>query len=388
MGVFLRGNVWWMEYRTRKVRKVISTGFRKDQKAKAVAAYQAFRLGMGARPKRSAMEGILSAIYDTVRPAHGIALSSLQGIYDDWSAGKGRKVARLTEVNRRNLLARFVEWAAGRGLTDVSDVSVAVARDYVVSLRDPAPGKDGKPRPGKSNKTLRTYCQYLSSIWKAAGQMTGGMSNPWLAACPDPDGSSVRREAFSPAEERRVLDAARKAGHGWWLASMIARWTGLRYGDVATLEWGDAEDALRAPVLPNGVVDLDRRLIVIDPSKTRRHGLRVSLPLADPLRAALASVPPGKREGFVLPEHGIKYPQPFDAPFSDVLKAAGLDPVRFTFHSWRHTFRTRLAEAGVPDQVAMRFGWTNLPMSRHYDHAKHLPEMREAVERLAVSAKA
>lgn len=85
------------------------------------------------------------------------------------------------------------------------------------------------------------------------------------------------------------------------------------------------------------------------------------------------------------PSHALVYPQPFEPPFSAILKAAGLDCERFTFHSWRHTFRTRLAEAGVSDQVAMRFGWTNLTTSARYDHARHLPEMKDAIEKLSCS---
>ena len=70
------------------------------------------------------------------------------------------------------------------------------------------------------------------------------------------------REAFSPEQESAVLSAAKVAGHGWWLASVVSRWTGLRYGDVARLDWKD--------------VDLERRVIEVRPSKTRRHGVSVN----------------------------------------------------------------------------------------------------------------
>lgn len=355
MGLFLRGNVWWMEYRTRRVRKVLSTGFRKCDKEKAKAAFDAFRLGMGAKPRRSAMEGILSAIYDEGEKPAGIALSSVWRIYEDWMSGKGRVVAKLTQTNRRNLMDRFVVWCGERGLTDVSDVSVVVARDFIRSL-------------GLSNKTQRTYAQYLSGIWRAVGQMVGVLANPWPAASPDNDGSSVRREAFTEEEERRVLASAKKVGHGWWLASVLSRWTGLRYGDVARLEWG--------------AVDLRSGTLRLVPHKTKRHRVSVVIPISGPLMRALSAVK--VREGFVLPEHALAYPKPMDVPFSAVLADAGLgEGGSFTFHSWRHTFRTRLAEAGVSDETARRMGgWTSLSMAAHYDHASHLAEMRAAIGRM------
>ena len=106
MALFLRGNVWWMEYRTRKIRKVVSTGFKVSDKAKAESAYAALRLAMAARPKRSALEGVLSAIYDDEHTESGIPLQGVWAIYEDWCAGKGRKVSHSTYVNRRNLVSR------------------------------------------------------------------------------------------------------------------------------------------------------------------------------------------------------------------------------------------------------------------------------------------
>jgi len=352
MGVFLRGKVWWMEYRTGSVRVVRSTGQR--DKAKAQSVYAALRVAMGAKPPRSAMESVLDAIYSsgaTKRP-----LSSVWKIYQEWCVCKGRKASKSIDVGRRNLLSRFIEWAAPQKVVDVDDVTVAVTRNYIASLR----------ASGLSNKTLRNYAQYLSAIWRGMAQMVGDLPNPWLAACPDKDGSSLRREAFSREQEAAVLDAARKIGHDWYLASMVARWTGLRYGDVARLDWAQ--------------IDLASRCISVTPSKTAKHGVRVVLPVSDALLDALRSVPEDRREGFLLPEHAMHYPMPMDVPFSDALRSAGLDTKRFTFHSWRHTFRTRLSDAGVADDLARRLGgWTNLGMAAHYDHAERLGDLLGAV---------
>ena len=368
MAIFKRGNVWWVEYRTRKIRVVKSTGLRvdvKENRKKAQAVYDAIDLANRTQSPRDAVENILAAIFYQGREKPKdvkCPLASMQGVYDDWAQGKGRTVTPMTESNRRGLVARFVEWSAARHIEYAEDVSVVVARQFVQMLRG----------DGLANKTVRMYCQYLAGTWKACVQMGAKLDNPWLAACPDPDGTSIRHGAFTEDEERRILDVARKVGHGWYLASMIARWTGLRYGDVARLNW----DA----------IDWERKVVRVVPSKTRKHGVTVCIPLSPVLLGALEEergAHGGRCEGLILPEQGANYPRRMKVLFSDVLENAGIDTKIYTFHSWRHTFRTRLAEAGVSSEVARRLGgWTNLEMAAHYDHASHLGEMREAIARM------
>ena len=363
MALFRRSNVWWFEYRTRKVRVVKSTGFsvlERENRKKAQAVYDAVRLAHQTHIPRMAMENILSAVYQEAEVARvQIPLDGIQGVYDEWMKGKGRVVSEKMDVNRRHLLKRFVGWCGEKKVVDAVDVTVGVAREYVRELKG----------QGKSNKTVRTYCQYLGGIWRVCQQMGQEIGNPWVAACPDLDGTGMRHGAFTEEEERRVLMAARQFGHGWYLASMIARWTGLRYGDVARLEWG--------------AIDWEEKVIHVIPSKTRKHGVEVCIPIAPALWEALEgekAARGGACEGFILPEHAVNYPHPHRWPFSMVLKAVGLDVKEYTFHSWRHTFRTRLAEAGVSSEVARRLGgWTNNEMAAHYDHASHLGEMREAI---------
>ena len=269
MALFLRGNIWWMEYRTRSIRAVKSTKLRREDKAKAEAVYAAWRLGFGAKPPRSVVEQLLDSIYSSVKEEKAsLPLSSVWSVYEDWLKGKRRTLSSLTMQKRRNGVAAFVAWAASRGVDEVGRVTVALARQYVASFSS------------VSNKTVRNKVADLVTVWEAVRQVDGSVFDPWRAAMPDDDGSSVRLEAFSPDEEARVLAAAKAFGHGWWLASVVSRWTGLRYGDVARLDWKD--------------VDLERRVIEVNPSKTRRHGVSVTLPIADPLHAALSSAKRGR----------------------------------------------------------------------------------------------
>ena len=354
MALFLRGNVWWYEIRTAKIRIVKSTGFRKPDKKKAEAAYAACKLGVTTKVKRSAMESMLEAIYSERKHKTEFPIGSIWQVYTDWIRGKSKVISAKTLGVRKTSVDMFEAFCSGRGLTDMSDASVQVARQFVGTLA------------GKSNKTIRNRVQDLSTVWEAVGQIHPGVFNPWKAACPDNDGSSRRRDDFSANERERILAACREIGHDWYGVSLVACYTGLRYGDVAMLEWSS--------------INLEEGTIRVTPSKTKRHGVRVVLPIAAPVRELLQSstVP---RDGFVFPEHGINYKQNLKMrpAYSEVLKMAGIEGYH-DFHSWRHTFRSMLAAAGVSDDIARRMGgWTNLTMAAHYDHDSHLSEMRAAV---------
>ncbi|NCA83720.1 MAG: hypothetical protein EOM72_13445 [Opitutae bacterium] len=105
-------------------------------------------------------------------------------------------------------------------------------------------------------------------------------------------------------------------------------------------------------------------------------------------RAAVRAARSAERwAGFVLPEHARWYPKPAKGSmgtFAAMLRrAAGVDG-RHTFHSWRHTWRTRMSEAGVSDEIAKRLGgWTRDATALRYDHDARSAELREAVERAA-----
>lgn len=361
MGVFVRGRTWWMEWKGNGERVVMSTGVGRDEaggKAKAEQILAAYRLGRGVRPPRSVLERLLESIYG--RGRDGIRLADVWDLYRGWLEDKGRELAARTVRRREAEWGRFLEWARSVGKVEVEQVDVSVARMYVRHLR----------QGGAGNKTVRDRAGTLGGIWRALESLFAGIHNPWTAATPDNDGSSVRREAFSRDEEERILAAAREVGHGWYLASLIARWTGLRYGDIARLEWRQ--------------VDLARGVVAVVPNKTKRSsGVRLTLPVARELAGVLADAKAAAEAGaqWVLPEHALAYPCPMSVPFSDVLRSAGLDERTHTFHSWRHTFRTRLAEAGVSDDLARRLGgWSNLEMAAHYDHAERVEELRGAIE--------
>ena len=229
---------------------------------------------------------------------------------------------------------------------------------------------------GLSAKTRQIHLADLSHIWRILAKSLPGISDPWANLRPR-NTESQRHPAFTPDEEARVMAAARERGDGWPLICLISRHTGLRYGDVVTLKWADIN-------LAKGVID-------IKPRKTARHGIRVTIPIETrTLAPELANARKLARgRGYVFPRHARAYLStgmgPKGSRFSDILDAVDLKQSDgYTFHSWRHTFRTRLAEAGVSTETAMRLcGHTDERTSAVYDHADHLAELSAAIEAAA-----
>ncbi|MBQ6007326.1 MAG: tyrosine-type recombinase/integrase [Kiritimatiellae bacterium] len=382
MRLYKRYQTWWVEYRIdgRHVRK--ST--RLHDRAAAEAVLATMKLAKTKQSNAETIAGLLGSIYERVEKPAGTGLDAAWEIYRDTLATAGLdKVAADTLRKRAGHLAAFAEWCKVERpiVREIQGVDGPTAAAYAVHMS----------AKGLSAKTRQMHLADLSHVWRILAKSLPGIADPWANLRPR-NTESQRHPAFTREEEARVMKAARDRGDGWPLMCLIARHTGLRYGDVATLTWGIAADAIKAEILENGVVDVDAGLIVVDPSKTARHGVRVVLPIE---RAALAPALSEARKSArknavdIFPRHAKTYRNigqaPKDSRFGDILTSAGTDPSDgYSFHSWRHTFRTRLAEAGVSTELAMRLcGHTTAAMSAHYDHAAHLAEMARAIEAAA-----
>jgi len=348
---------WYSVYRgANKMRVLGSTG--KTDKAEAAAVENVIRMAYQGKTPVDKLYAMIDALSGAQR--EGVLLSGVWDAYEGWLNSTGRRLADSTERKRKSAVARFVKWALDcwPSASCAGGVDRACAAGFAVWLS----------KTGASGKTRRNVIGDLGTVWEGLKRVRDDVKqNPWPLVLPEND--SERMPAFTREQEKLVFDAADKHGKGWGLACRIARFTGLRYGDVARLKWSD--------------VDLEAGVIRLSPSKTTRHGIVVVVPMSPALAGAMREA---RVEGdeYVLPLHAQFYPRPETSggpgPFSDVLKVAGLSGGRHTFHSWRHTFRSALSAAKVSDEIAKRLGgWTEDKTSMHYDHDGRLSELKDAV---------
>ena len=170
----------------------------------------------------------------------------------------------------------------------------------------------------------------------------------------------LRRPVMTLSEEDRVLQALPD-----YLRRIItcALDTGMRRGEVLRQRWED--------------VDLNRKLLMVTKSKTI-EGEGREIPLTDRLYRLLSKET--KKDGIVFTMRG----QPLSwirKGWLGALKRAELR--HFRIHDLRHTFNTRLMEAGVIQDVRMALMGHSGGSRVHstYTHVE-FPVKREAIARL------
>lgn len=168
------------------------------------------------------------------------------------------------------------------------------------------------------------------------------------------DAESIR-QAFNPCQIAAVLKAAKESSEPWLLRSaLLGLFTGQRVGDIMRMKWEDVRDF-------NGLLPT----IHLVQQKT---GGALVIPIAEPLRRELATVPRSERVGYLLGDkiaiaYAGSYRNLFHRPWRALLNhldLAGMVEVptlaivegngthgrtRFAwcFHSWRHTTATYLS---------------------------------------------
>jgi integrase len=170
----------------------------------------------------------------------------------------------------------------------------------------------------------------------------------------------IRRQILSLAEEELLLGVA--TGH---LRTMllIALDTGMRRGEITSQRWED--------------IDFAQKILSVTHSKTPEGESR-EIPLTERLCDCLKEQ--HKPEGLVIqfhdqPVHIVK------RTWRTALKRSGIRHVRF--HDLRHTFATRLMEAGVLQEVRMALMGHSPGAKIHavYTHIE-LPTKRAAIRKL------
>lgn len=261
--------------------------------------------------------------------------------YTRASRGKGRTRRELKPATVNDLAshwATFAAWAAEKGIGAVEDIEARHVAAFSKHLRE-------RVTANRHNKILAT----CSVVCRQSGR-----PDPFAAAERySISREAVHRENLEPGEIRNIIEAAPGEYRRLFI---VGTYTGLRLGDCATLQWADIR------MEENG-----GRII----RETAKTGKAVRFPIHSELRAELERTPPEDRAGAVCPELAklYTYRNPngkttrrggITNTIRDIFEGCGLETraeagegreraasVR-GFHSFRHSFVTECARAGVP----------------------------------------
>lgn len=170
----------------------------------------------------------------------------------------------------------------------------------------------------------------------------------------------TRRQVLSVAEEDLLLAAAPDHLRDMIVAALD---TGMRRGEITSQRWED--------------IDFPRQLLFVTRSKTPEGESR-EIPLSKRLCKLLLAC--SKDNGVVFGYQGEPV-RIIKRSWKTALKRAGIRHVRF--HDLRHTFNTRLMEAGVLQEIRMALMGHSSGSKIHatYTHIE-LPAKRKAIAQL------
>ncbi|MBQ6470883.1 MAG: tyrosine-type recombinase/integrase [Victivallales bacterium] len=282
--------------------------------------------------------------------------------------------------DRQNKLNAFIAWCqkAHPEIRRVQEITLRIAAEYWQSLAN----------DGAAPSTRNNHLSALNTIWSAIHAPMELPGNPWSAIERD-RGGSISYRPFTPAELQALRTTAALfpstlTEPGFWAAAIeMGYYTGLRLGDIATLDFSE----LRR----------DEDFLILIPNKTRRWG-------DDRVAVHSLSLPwvrllPEGETGPVWPRASAAYSSlQLSSEFTALAKAAGIqldrEPeegerrnkvVRLKcFHSLRHTFATDALRRGMSEADLRDQGnWSGTEVIHgHYNHAK-LELAKKAARKIA-----
>lgn len=258
-----------------------------------------------------------------------------------------------TRDTKEKIWKSFMLWASGRGLEHVQDIT-------------PENGEMFLNTRGKTNKTFNNLLNDLRKTFGEICRLTH-FENPFEKIQPRSirkgDKASGEFRAFTDGEITAMLkyipSSRMDFRSEWLIACEIARYTGLRYKDVALLEWGKIID--------------DCTFIETVPYKTKNStGKAVIIRLVPPLVDLFQNR--RKTSFYVLPGLASKYDEQHGTDaFTAMLKINKITaepPMRVGFHSFRSTVTTKaqLAHIDLEDFGGV-LGHASKSQTEHYNKA-------------------
>jgi len=323
------------------------------------------------RAEQMAREGNLSeaqarkVLSEILEKSSGEKLNTftVREFFSAWVNSKSVTKASGTAKRYRHTVDSFLNYLGKRADTNLQNLRPAEIEGF----------RDLQIQEGKSAVTANMVIKTLRVPFNVARRQGLTFTNPAEAVDMLPAESSSK-DVFTPEEIRKLLKVCESEWRGLIL---IARYCGLRLGDASRLNWGNVHTE-------NGEM-----VFRFYPQKTRRGAVRREheIPLHPKVQEYLLNLPLKSKEGDVallptLSKQRLSGCNGLSAQFQKIMTKAGVfskEDTRkrtgkgrrfnnLTFHSLRHTFVSRLANAGVPQEMRMKLSGHTSEVHQRYTH--------------------
>lgn len=335
MGAFKRGKYWWIDYTYagRRIRE--ST--RSTNKKRA--------LDLLAKRHAAVLENRFD-LNETKRPV--VFAEYAHEYLETYSKPNKRpQTFRRDQILIKHLKAFF-------GKHRLNDIRPMLIEQY----------KRKRLEKGRAPATVNREVACMKNIYNVAMRNKVVTANPVKGVGMLREDNEVTRVLPRDEEEQLLASAAPH------VRDMIicALDSGMRLGEILGLQWKD--------------LDLAKGIIVVEKSKT---GKKREIPISIRLRSVLVHLREIESDGTVFRWRNGKALTDIKNGYKAALRRAGLVEKRYRFHDLRHTFATRLAEAGV-DLFTIKelLGHSTIVTTQRYAHPGRNAK-REAIARLAAT---
>jgi len=273
-------------------------------------------------------------------------------------------IGATTKSFYESIFKKFVEWANAQGIADCGQVTQEHAKLYAKSLWE----------ADLSGRTYNGHLKHLSRVFSAIDAITPLPNrNPFdRRIVPRKRKNSlgtIQHEALEPKQLESVLKTAAEHGRDWRDFFILGANTGLRLKDAALLEWKS----------------IGTSFIELTPYKTTKTGSKARVPISPNLKIIIEERRLEGKSRYLIPAIAEHYEKNSDfitkqakSIFDEALgkDLTGSKPSKhrkrtasvFSFHSFRTTFMSLLAQRDVSARDAMRImGWESPEMIQVYE---------------------
>jgi integrase len=227
-----------------------------------------------------------------------------------------------------------------------------------VGVSDVQALKAGVLARGCSPKTVNNVLATLRSCMRYALRIGIIAAMPEIRQLKEP-----RQIDFKFLDPSQVAAVAEQMSHPVWSAAvLVAATAGLRFGELAGLEWGDVVLDGPTPALTVARGFVEGRITTTKTERVRR------IPLPAPAVAALRSVPRVGTPVFLTKGHRLRYSGARKRLARACMRAGVPD---IGWHALRHSYASELSRRGAPPQAIQQLlGHTTLDMTLRYMHLR------------------
>jgi integrase len=354
--------------RTQRSTGIKDVGEPKDRAlAKKKALLIAQEMEEAARGNKTETQ-IRKSITDLYSKVNGkrVEFSKTDAFLNNWLARVKLHKAKSSYDRYEGVVREFLASLGQRVSVPISEITPNDIQSFV----------DASQRDGEKGKTLSNELKILSGAFTLALKQSLIITNPIVTA----EVPKEAGESKAPFTVKQVATILNAATGDWKTACMFGAYTGGRLSDCANFTWAN--------------VDLDKKLLRYRPGKTSRHKKDVVCPLHPALEQHLMSLPSSdKSNAPIMPKLAGRYTggrAGLSNEFDELLNDAGIKnpfTVQGTgkgrafrplgFHSFRHTFKSILVNAGVEvTTVDVLTGHAKKTVSETYIHRS--PELLAA----------